>query len=95
MATEVEFEDRIPEIILEMPHRLQDDQVAIANEIATEARALAPRLNRIIIWPSFVRIPGYLAASIETAVFSRSDASKLSSSSSRSMIVYRRRAPMF
>lgn len=66
MATRVELKSRFPEIIVKMPPKLEDDQVAIANKIADEARLLAPRLNRVLVYPPYIRTPGWMAASIES-----------------------------
>jgi len=61
----VYFNDDLPGIVAELETGCEHDEREIANEVATTARRLAPKLNHSIIYPSFHREPGWLAESIE------------------------------
>jgi len=64
-VSDVDFDDRIPGIVAEIVHECERDERAIANEVARDARRLAPKLNHSIVYPSFHREPGWLAESID------------------------------
>jgi HK97 gp10 family phage protein len=61
----VTFDDRLPGIVEELVTETDDDAIAVANDVARDARRLAPKLAHAIVYPSFVRMPGWLAESIE------------------------------
>jgi HK97 gp10 family phage protein len=62
---EVHYSTRIPGIVVELERGGEEVEREIANEIATDARRLAPKLAHAIVYPSFHREPGWLAESIE------------------------------
>lgn len=59
---------RLKEISEEIQFRAEAGSLDAARAIAFTARGLAPRLRRVIAYPSFVRVPGWLAGSIEADV---------------------------
>lgn len=65
MSSRVDFDDRLPGIVAELEVEAGRDEREAANEIAADARRLAPRLSHSIVYPSFHREPGWLAESIE------------------------------
>ncbi len=56
---------RVPQIAAELPARMSAAEMVAAEHYAERARQNAPRLKVAIVYPSFRRDPGQLAASIE------------------------------
>jgi HK97 gp10 family phage protein len=63
--TTVDYDEHWDYVTGQMAFAAEVAELKTARKIAAEAKRRAPRLNAPIVMPSFVRLPGWLADSIE------------------------------